>query len=1053
MKNILPPRAQRPALPSSTEADSFYASPPEEKSLHDYWGILVQRRNMVVVVFLIVLVIGGYFSFTATPLYYASSILKIEPQNPSVTGVGEMLRLESGGPQYDYYQTQFMLLRSNRLAAKVITELKLDANKIFTNAQVTTSNPVDRVQSWIFGKLSFVVSLMRVAKTEAPQEEPESTEVAGNFKNISGKTTQTSIEIPAVASSHIGRYKQFLEVKPIKNTRLVEIAFSTPNPRLSQQLADAHARGFIQLSLENRFALTKDARDFLDGKNAELKQKLERSEDALNRFRQTYGVVSMEKGENIVVERLVDLNRQLTAARGQRIEAETLYRVVENKSTQSLSQVVTQGMVPALRSNLLALEAEKVKSSSIFKPDHPRMVELNQQISEMKRSLNTEISNVVRGIQESFFAARSKEQALQAEAQKQQQAALNLKEVGVQYAVLEEEVKVNRTLYESVLKRLNETNISNDIAISNMQITQNAERPRRPFTPNIPLNLLSCALLGFFLGVSVVFVRECFDSSIHTPQHVWRAVALSTFGVIPDLNSLNRRFLSYHNGSAEKFLPKTLARTRQKSSTASKELIISHHPLSILSESYRSIRTALLFSQPEKPPKVILVTSPAPGEGKTISTLNLAIALAQDGHDVLVIDADLRKGSCHARLGIKNHNGLSNVLTGNLSLEEAIRPTSVSRLSLLSRGICPPNPTDLLGSEKMRHVLGKLRESFNFILIDSPPTIAVSDAAVLSIMSDGVILVFHGQKTTMTSARQALERLDAIRAPILGVVLNGVDLANPEYAYYRHYYGSDYGSGGEPKNGAERIVDAAGHEELPEDEPRIEEFTPGTVTSKLADIADHMASLFKKADESLKEHIQQGKQEQEKPFSYRDRSEGEISGELGLENVPREFFDHMTLNFSEAVGPMGPLIVARIVRLLGESRESFPRNRLMELLERVDKEIPDDTLRKHFKQSMQEQLKAFAPTDLGMKEISSAELAPEKVPRQFFDHMASVLCEAAGPMAPLIIRDQIDRLGESLQSFPKTRLKELVDRVCSEILNQKLRRNFQQTMSSEIRAL
>jgi uncharacterized protein involved in exopolysaccharide biosynthesis len=310
------------------------------------------------------------------------------------------------------------------LAAKVITELKLDSNTIFTDTNVTSVNPVNRVKSWLFGNFNFIISLVR---TKEPEIAEEAT-VAGN--------PAASIQRPSVEPWLIERYKEFLEVIPVDGTRLVSIAFKTPHPGLSQRLADAHARGFIRLSLENRFALTKEAREFLDSKNGELKVKLQQSEDALNRFRQAHGVVSMEKGENVVVDRLVEFNRQLTAARGQRIEAESLYKVVENKSNQSLSQVVTQGMVPAIRSNLLTLEAEKVKLSSIFKPDHPRMIDLNQQISETRRSLNNEISNVVRGIREGYFAARSKEQALQAEAQKQQQAALDLKQVGVQYAVL-----------------------------------------------------------------------------------------------------------------------------------------------------------------------------------------------------------------------------------------------------------------------------------------------------------------------------------------------------------------------------------------------------------------------------------------------------------------------------------------------------------------------------------------------------------------------------------------------------------------------------------------
>jgi polysaccharide biosynthesis transport protein len=903
MKDISPWRLHPTTEAEATRADYVHSADAHEVDLKDYFNVLIKHRRLLILVFLVVFVIGAYFSLTATALYQASSILKIEPQNPSVTGLGEMLRLhESGSPSYDYYQTQFKLLESRTLAAKVITELKLESDKIFTSAQVITSNPVDRVQSWIFGKLSFLVSLISSKQPKTTQEESASVDIAVNAKSHSGNTGH-SIRIPDVESWLIGRYKQFLAVKPIKSTRLVEIVFSTPDPGLSQRLADAHTVRFIQLSLENRFALTKDARDFLDGKNAELKEKLQRSEDALNRFRQTHGVVSMEKGENIAVERLVDFNRQLTAARAQRIEAESLYKVVENRSNQSLAQVVNQGMVPNLRSNLLTLEAEKVKLSSIFKPDHPRMIELNQQISEMKRSLNAEVSNVVRGIQESYFAARAKEDALQAESHKQQQAALNLKEVGVQYAVLEEEVKVNRALYESVLKRLSETNISNDMAISNMQITQSAEKPRRPFTPNIPLNLSVSALLGLSLGIGLVFVRECFDSSLNTPQHVWRAVALSTFGVVPDLNSLNRRFLSYRKGLSEKFLPKSLAPSRQQSSTGSKELIVSHHPLSILAESYRSIRTALLFSRSEKPPQVVLVTSPSPGEGKTVTTLNLAIALTQDGHSVLVIDADLRKGSCHARLGITNHNGLSNVLTGNLPLDEAVRPTSVSGLSLLSRGIRPPNPTDLLGSHKMSQTLSKLRESFNFILIDSPPAIAVSDAAVLSVLCDGVVLVFHGKKTTMASARQTMERLDAIRAPFLGVILNGVDLGNPEYAYYRCYYGSDYASAGAPENGDGKLAAAPAQEALADDQFRLEDLGSGT--------------------------------------------------------VPQDFFDEMISKLSEAAGPMAPLIIRYQIALLGESRAAFPKNRLKELFEGVGQEILNEELRAKFYRSMQGDLRAL----------------------------------------------------------------------------------------------
>jgi succinoglycan biosynthesis transport protein ExoP len=984
MQNILPPRTQRSALPpSSTEADYVYAAPAEESHLRDYWGVVVKRRNLVILVFLVILGVGTYFALSATRLYTASATIKIEPQNPTVTGVTEMFPSQAGlGGPYDYHQTQFVLLGSRALAAMVINDLKLASNPVFTNARVISASPVDRIISPVMGFLQTLINFVSSKSEEQPsRNQKQISDInEGGFHEYQQNQTNPGLN---VSPWLVGRYRSFLKVNPIKNTRLVELQFTTPNPELSQQLANAHASGFIRMNLEARFDLTNEAREFLDNKNVELKKKLEKSEAALNQFRQTHGVVSLEKGENVVVDRLVELNRALTTAKAQRIEAESLHRTVQNKDSQSLSQVIKEGLVPTLRGNLASLEAERTKLSTTYKPEHPRMVELNQQISETRRSINNEIANVVRGIQANYAAALNRENALQSEADRQQQKALDLKQVGVQYAVLEEEVKVNRGLYESVLKRLNETSVANDLAVSNMRVVERAAKPSFPSYPNTVMSLLISAALGILLGVGFAFGLEYLDSSINTPQLVWSAVGLSTFGVVPALNSLNRSLVGW-NGSARPWL-KGLTRPRLQApnTSGSSELALIENPLSVIAESYRTIRTAFLFSQAEKPPQIVLLTSPSPGEGKTMTMLNLAIALAQDGHRVLIIDADLRKGCCHARLKMKNHKGLSNVLTGNLTLEQSIQATRIDGLFLISAGIRSPNPSDLLGSNKMREILSNLRESFKFVLIDSPPAIAVSDAAILSVVSDGVILVFHGQKTTMASARQVVERLDAIRAPILGVVLNGVDLANPEYAYYRHYYGSDYGLGDEPKNGAGRIVEVAGHEELPKDESQLEELRPGTVTSKLTDVVGHMAETMRDQIASLR-----------------------------------------------------------------ESRKTSLQSRSKELFEKAD-----ESLRKHIDQSMQEQEKTFSYRDPSVGKISAGGLRSRHVPREFFDRMTSQLCEAAGPMAPLIIRDQIDRLGESLESFPKTRLKELVERICPEILNQKLRRNFQQTMSSEIRSL
>jgi capsular exopolysaccharide synthesis family protein len=772
--------------------DSDFVYAPERDTRHprDYWKILSKHHRLVVLVFLAVFASWAYVNFSATNLYTASATLKIEPQNPAITGIAELFKAEAGAGPYDYYQTQFALLKSRDLAARIITELRLQSNPSF-NARVASDNPALRIMPWL---LHFLQPLIDYGdKFFGPAPIHKTAPGAG-----------ASAQRPSVHPRLISRYLSFLKVTPVKNTRLVQIEFKTPDPHLSQQLADAHVTGFIRMNIDDRSKLTEEAREFLDKKNVDLKAKLEASQAALNQYRQKHGLVSLEKGENVVVDRLVVINNQLTTARTQRLEAEALYRTVENKKHQDLAQVMTQGLIPQLRASIASMEADRAKLSTIFKPEHPRLQELIEQINEARRNLNAEIDKVVKGIESSYVAARARELALEREAQKQQQAALDQKQVGVEYAVLQEEVNVNRALYESVLKRLNETSVSNDLTLSNMLITQRAEIPLLPSSPNTPRNLLLAGALGLFFGVGLAFMLEYLDNKMSTPEHVGRAVALNTFGIVPDLRSLHQA-PSIWNGQNRSWF-KGLINMRPfglgASTSSAKELILTtQHPLSIVTESYRSIRTSLLFSRAEKPPQIILLTSPAPGEGKTSTSLNLGIALAQDGHRVLVIDADLRKGCCHSRLGLKNHKGLSNILTGNLLLEEGIQQTSVNGLSLITRGVCPPNPGDLLGSNKMKQILTSLRALFEFILIDSPPGIAISDAAILSVISDAVILVFHGQKTTTDSARQLLERLDGIRAPVLGVILNGVNMQNPDYSYLHHYYSDGYGTDEENKNG------------------------------------------------------------------------------------------------------------------------------------------------------------------------------------------------------------------------------------------------------------
>jgi capsular exopolysaccharide synthesis family protein len=883
-----------------------YTYQQEELHLRDYWKIIVKRRRLVVLCFILLLAFGVYINVTATPLYTAKSILKIEPQNPVVTGVGQVMASEAASTA-EYFQTQLVLLRSRTLAERVITDLALTDNAVFSSARIIASSPVRRLRGWALTPVRFLMTLP--GRVAADKSEPNT---ASNRKELNTNPS------PEVDSWLIDHYLGFISVEPIRGTRLIELVATTPDPKLSEQIANGHGDAFIRMNRETRFNLTKEALLFLDTKNTELKDKLEKSEDALNNFRQRYGVVSLDKGENVFVDRLMEQNRQLTLARAQRIEAESLHRLVEDKNAQYLSQVINNGVIAQLKGNLTTLEAEKSRIALTIKPDHPRFVELIQQIAEARRALNREIGNIVQGIETDFRAARAREEALQAEVARQQQAALRMKEVGVQYAVLQEEVNVNRTLYESVLKRLSETSVSNDVAVSNMQMVEKGETPRFPSAPRKEFNLMFAAALGIFLGVGLAFGLEYFDSSVNSPEVVWRVTAKPTLGTVPHAASLGAAYggrrLKLKRASLLNLPVPGWFRTPTSFNNGQNNSSASVQPESIIADSFRTIRTALFFSQAARPPQAILITSSSPGEGKTVTTLNLAIALAQGGKSVLVIDADLRKGRCHRAFGLPNHRGLTDVLTGSVSARECIWPTATAGLSLLPRGHIPPFPPDLLGSEKMREVLQAIRTCYDSVVIDSPPVTTMADAAVLSTLCDGVILVIHGQRTPVGLARQAMERLAVVQARILGVVLNGVDRRNPEYAYYQSY--NTY--------------------------------------------ADPFAAAMEQDTNGPYVNGNDNRQETQKPTPTEITQTGSVTRDIGLTHVPQQFFDQILFNYRKAIGPMAARIVDEKIEQLGETRKSFPKTRVNELLEQLCQEISNDSFKVEFLESIRAELETIS---------------------------------------------------------------------------------------------
>jgi capsular exopolysaccharide synthesis family protein len=589
----------------------------------------------------------------------------------------------------------------------------------------------------------------------------------------------------------VDRYLNMLEVKPVTGTRLVQVSFTTPDPLLSQRLANAHTTTFIRTTLENRFELTHEAREFLGKKLTDLRADVERADQALTQFRREQGVVSLEGNEDIGSERMIELNRRLTETRAKRIELESLYQMATKKDPQALALVVEDHLIQQLKTNLATHEAEYARLATTYTEAHPRLRELKTEIAEIHNRLDKEIATVLRRIESDYATARRREEALQSEAGDQQQRVIELKALEADYSFLKNEATSSRALYETVLKRLHETSIWNENAISNIDVSEPAEIPVVPSSPKRAQDLLLAAFAGLALSIGLVVFREYVDSTVKTPDDVWNVSSLPMLGLVPQQDYIDENARGYQQ--FVKFLSQTLILESVRANPmGSQHLVVSQPSQSGLAEFYYNIRTSLLLSQAEQPAQVVLLTSAHPHEGKTITTVNLAISLAQIGHSVVVVDADLRQGSCHTLLRRSNSYGLSHVLSGFLPLKDSIQDTTVPGLSLIARGEVPANPTRLLGSYELKGVMANLREWFDFVLVDSPPALALSDAPLLSQVSDGVLLVVRWQQTSVDAARRLVDRFDTVRANVLGVVLNGVDLGDPHYVDYRQYYRSLY---------------------------------------------------------------------------------------------------------------------------------------------------------------------------------------------------------------------------------------------------------------------
>ncbi|MCX8159473.1 MAG: polysaccharide biosynthesis tyrosine autokinase [Candidatus Saccharicenans sp.] len=720
-----------------------------EIDLRKYIDIIIRRRWTVLSITLIAAALSLVISFVTRPVYKARGTVMIEKE-PNILSFEDIFQIETF--RDDYFQTQYKLLQSRSLAERTIERLKLWEKKEFYGGKALTTD---------------------------------------DLKN------------PVLKQKMVDKFLGRLEVKPIRMTRLVEVAFKAHDPTLASDCVNALFDSFVDMNIEAKYETTEQATEFLSGQIEELKKEISQKEQELQNYGQEKDIVILSDKETTMLDKISELNKALTEAQIERVRKESYYNGIKNASPDFIPEAMNNPLIQRLREDYLKLSREYAKMQEKFQPEYPEMQRLKAELDSARELLQNETQRLIKAAYADYQAALKKEISLKELFEQQKEEAFRLNSNAILYNSLKIELENKKNLLESLLKRQSETGVSarlKGLRTSNIRIVDRADLPLRPDSPRKLRNLLLALFLGLFGGLGLALVMEYLDNTVKSAEDVERYSGLPTLGVVPVFDedaTLNGHYYAYRSGEEEDGGQQKKKKTRDKDEAEnggeprSIELISHFAPDSTFAESYRSLRTALLLSGPLASLKSLIITSPLPNEGKSVTISNLAVSLAQMDKKVLLMDADLRRPKQHRIFNLKNHDGLSNYLTVGLDLNKLIKTTMVPSLFFVNSGPVPPNPAELLGSERMKALLDRLKAAFDFILIDTPPILSVTDSQVLGKMVDGLVLVVQADRTPKEALRQTREIIDLLQLKTYGVVINALNLDNRGYYhrhYYRHYY-------------------------------------------------------------------------------------------------------------------------------------------------------------------------------------------------------------------------------------------------------------------------
>jgi polysaccharide biosynthesis transport protein len=713
---------------------------PRDPHLLDYIIILRKHQWLIVTFLLTVVTVVTIASFKMNPVYEAAGRIEIDKESQTQMQLpNEMNDWDEYMDTEDYIETQAKILQSETLALQTIRTLDLGRYPEFGGSG---------------NSLAF-------SQGSAPKR-------------------------PAILGAFLGR----LTVKRVPNSRLIEVGFTAQDPHLAALVVNTHLQNFIEQNFRSKYDATTQASNWLSAELEELRMKVEKSENDRLAYERENQIWQIDEKQDITTQKLADLSKAVTDAQTALAIKQALYQMASSGTVDALPAIRDNSLVQELVRRKTELAQQYADALDQYGPNFPRVQRLAAQQQEVEQSLDKARKTAIESIKEDYETSRDHVAILEQALDKQKGDANQMAEKLVNYHILEHDAQANKQLYDGLLQKLKEADLAAGLRSSNIRIVDPALTPTVPTAPQKARNISLAFVVGLIGGIGLAVFREYLDNTVKSPDEIEALTGLPALAVVPSLSGSNG-----HHGSLARLAGNGSARTAEASKV---ELVSYSQPKSQISEAFRALRTSLLLSQAEHPPQVILVTSALPREGKTTAAVNLSVTFAQLGDRTLLVDSDLRKPGVRRALNLPpgNEPGLSSYLAGVCSLEEiTVAHPAIRNLSAVTTGPVPPSPADLLSSHRMREAIAELRHRFKFIVIDSPPVMAATDAVILSALTDGVLLVVRSGETPKEAFTRSRDVLAAVKCRLLGVVLNAVNSDAPDYYYSYRYYPYAYGYG------------------------------------------------------------------------------------------------------------------------------------------------------------------------------------------------------------------------------------------------------------------